>query len=340
MQSDSNLPPLPDSAVSEPQLETANNARRSRWRYALYLLALLGGLALTLVGWGVVEHVHAKRKTIDEDATISQVMTQQYGKYSEERKGWFYVDEAGQTYLMRVIQHANVDEGLYFVAASVPINSEQGNSRYGVFRAAYKPDAKDDSLFLTSSQFVEPGFIPLTPERVRFEALSEHVWGWVVKEQFGIDPGHGSGPVTARNVVIAPHGDDMAVLAEFMASEQNDPGMDCDEANRRYDAFVRSQSAPDAQASSADASANTVGTGATNSNVDPGDAPGRCSDAHWTYQVSPAGGDVPAPIYVSGKGMRNGKKLDGSTRKLMFDSKSYSYIVPEELDASSVGAYD
>jgi hypothetical protein len=336
---------IDDSSHPAPQ----PRRQKSRWRYLIYPLVIVavivGGFELYPFAWAIYATYRSPDpRPIDVTSDINDVMLNNYGPYSNDRKGWVYTDSDGHTWLMQVVQRASADDSLYFVAAGTPMGNGQSKPIYGVFKVSPGHDATGGRDVI-GSPVRASGDVPLAPERVHFEALSETVWAWVVKEQYGSDPDKGSGHID--NVVLAPHDDHIAVLATFAAAVRNDPGVDCDEANRRYDAYVKSENATapastmpasatdassDAPASSGDATAETTEEADEEGVED--DTPQRCSNAHWNYQVSSDGSDIPAPIVVSGHGLLNGQELGSRKQKLLFDTQSYTYIVPEDLQGS------
>lgn len=317
---DASAPPESAAPVPPPKAP-------KRWRrYLIYTLALLGVLLLALVAIVVYENGKPKLTAIDETETIDSVMSRNYGRYSDEHKGWLYVGEGNRTYLVRVVQQAKPADGpngeeLYFVTSGAPLDGAPG-ALYGVFQVRAGSTKEDaGKLFEISSPHRYEGTTPLTPENVRFEALSENLWAWVIKVQDGSDPKLSL--VTVNNVVLAPRGDDIAVLAWFKGSLASDPGIDCAAAETRFQTWAKGDEQPEAVAGGEDEPAN--------SGHEEESMPLRCNDARWSYRTAPVAGAVPVPLTITAKGVRDGVKLEEKTWKLVFDSKAFAYHVPAAL---------
>jgi hypothetical protein len=298
------------------QAAPAHRARPPRrWgRIALHVLATVGALALALIAlaWYLsAQEVH-KRVTIDEEAVIDDVMGETYGKYSAAKKGWLYVGDDNVTYLMRVVQQAKIPDGaagdeLYFVASGAAVNGE-GQAVYGVFHV--HPDGRNDGLAQENTQIRFLSTAPVKPEQVHFEALSENLWGWVVKTREDADPD--SNAVTTMNTVLAPHDGQIAVLAEFLAARDGTPEGSCEEAKVALATWEA-------------ALANL------NEGDDSAPPPPRCDRRRWTYRTATVNGNIPVPITVTADGTLDDKPVEARTWKLMFDPKSFAYNIPDDL---------
>jgi len=204
------LEPIPPVAPTE--APAPKKKRRSWKRFVLYVFAALGVLAILLVG---LAWYHASQGPvlvkIDEAASIDESMTRNYGKYAPDKKGYLYVDQSNEPYLVRVVQQARIEavgasDELYFVTSGTSL-SGTGSQFYGVFQI--RSDGKDgDGLVEVAEPARYDTAAPVTPEKVRFEALSETTWGWVIKTQSGLNPKQER--VIVTNVVLAPHGDRIA----------------------------------------------------------------------------------------------------------------------------------
>ncbi|KQW88569.1 hypothetical protein ASC94_24480 [Massilia sp. Root418] len=263
-----------------------------------------------------------ERITIDEAAVIDSVMASNYGKYSIAKKGWLYVGEDNRTYLMRVVQQARLQDGadgdeLYFIASGASTTEGDEVGLYGVFYV--RPNAAGDGLSEISNPAIHAGTRAVQPEDVRFEALSENLWGWVVKTRDGENPADVR--AVTRNVVLAPHGDQIATLAEFLAAAEHTPPDGCAEAQARYDRYQAEQTAAAAAATDADDPHTEAEY----------EEPLRCEKRRWSYRTATVSGNVPVPFTVSVSGSMNGSAVEAKSWKLMFDTKSYSYNVPDEL---------
>ena len=281
-----------------------------RWgRIVLYVLATIGVLALALIALAYYLNAKEARKrvTIDEAAVIDNVMGETYGKYSAAKKGWLYVGDDDVTYLMRVVQQTKIPDGadgdeLYFVASGNDVNGG-ANALYGVFYV--HPDGKA-GLTQENTQIRYPSTAPVRPEQVHFEALSENLWGWVIKTRDDADPGYA---VTTTNTVLAPHDGQIAVLAEFVAARDAAPDKSCDDAKAEWDAWEKEMADEE------------------------GDfrIPLRCDKRRWTYRTATVNGNIPVPITVTAGGTLDGKPVEARSWKLMFDPKSFTYTIPDDL---------
>jgi len=346
-------------AGAEPSAAPASTARPARRvkKALLYSLAAIGLAALVLAG---LAYRSATRETglaseaLSADAVIEERMTHHYGKYSAEHKGWLFVHPGShRSYLMQVIHRAKIEEqspsgrlnvtALYFLASGAALDGKAPDeSIIGLFVLKPDPDAQAGSAALI--EIAEPtypveGHGPLRPEDLRFEALSADTYAWALKfTRVTADtrPGH-----FVTNHFFAPHGDRIAEVAEFPARAEHTPAAGCaaaEAAHRAEQARWREQAAQ-ALAEAASAAGRTAAELAaeTDGNEDemqgeeegPGTA--MCSDAGWTYKT----GDLPAEGFVSlsvtGGGLVNGRPHAKKTYKLVFDPKSFSYIVPAEL---------
>lgn len=317
----------PATAAPEAALPaTSTPPRRKRWISAmLYLLATCGLLFLGIVGYAMFKAPAPKERiVIDEAAVIDSVMASNYGKYSIAKKGWLYVAEDNRTYLMRVVQQARMQDGadgdeLYFIASGASVAEGDEVGIYGVFHI--RPNPSDGGLSEISNPVIHAGTRAVQPEDVRFEALSDSLWGWVVKTRDGEDPREVR--AVTRNVVLAPHGDQIATLAEFLAAAEHAPADGCAEAQARYERYQAEEAAATAAAAAAPG-----GDPHTEAEYE---EPLRCEKRRWSYRTATVSGSVPVPFTVTVSGMMNGSAVEAKSWKLMFDTKSFSYNVPDEL---------
>lgn len=284
-------------------------AGRTAFKVLLYILATVGLLVLAIVSYAIFEKNRApakERLTIDEVAVVDSVMSSTYGKYSPSKKGWVYVDEENNTYVMRVIQQVRLQDRpdgdeLYMIASGEQVGG--GGSLYGAFHI--HPGSGNEGLIQVSSPFEAAGAQAIKPEQVHFEALSENLWGWVIKVADLEQPELGG--TALRNRVLAPHDGQIATLAEFPASSTRHPGIDCAQAKARFDEYQNEE--------------------------EPAyDPPPRCDNRRWTYSTGTVSGNVPVPITVTAGGSLDGQPVEARKYKLVFDSKSFSYNVPSELE--------
>lgn len=314
------------------EVTTTGQKPSRKWvRIAIYIFAAVGLLFSAMIAvMAFRDKPQQALHTFDANEAISELMTRNYGKYSDSQRGWLYVDEESHsTYLVTVVQQKKVDgkEGdeLYLVASGHTIESRDGqDSFYGVFQLRYR----DGQLYEYSDARRPSGVDPVTPERVHFEALSADVWGWVVKVS-DIETGDGEEITNTRNVVLAPHNEQIAVLAQFDAASQAIGSGGCEETERRYAEWKKARSERKPAKSEGDAAAES-----TAEVEDDGEEfePTRCTKLQWTYRTDPVVDSTFTPLYVTRKpGMQDGVQLEAKTWKVMFDPKSYTYLLPNEL---------
>jgi hypothetical protein len=307
--------------------EVASPVHRPKWRrFLIYALALIGALTLIVSGVAFWRDRQPTKFTIDENDMIDSVMSRTYGRYSEQQKGWLYVGDGNRNYIMRVVQQAKIEsEGttgdeLYFVASGTPVDGRPGTV-YGIFQIRSDGKPSNARPIEVSSPFIYAEAAPITPESVHLEVLSQRNWGWTIKLKYGINPK--DGPVHVVNQIYTPRDNEIASLGAFNASYEYDPGIDCAEANRRYDAWLKRDRKPE-----------TTEKEESNDSPDTNDEdeePGRCSKAKWTYKTGNSSSDAFTPLMVTGKGILEGKPVDEKTIKVMFDNKSFVYLIPKEL---------
>ena len=321
-------------------------AARPRWRkWLVYSLAGVGALAIVLIALVVVLVIHDKHTTapaIDRDAQVESVMTDAYGKYSESDKGWLYVEPNSKTtWLMQVIQRAKVDlpdttvkgnTALYFVASGHPLSATDARQRMlGLFVIQPDPAQADSALVQISEPYVQvDGLSTIAPQDVRFEALSRDTWGWVVKVPRDDTPQPGE--LRVDNRVYAPHDGHIVQLAVFPASGRFDEAAGC--VTPASAKAAAEKYAVDVAASAALAASATASNpeGAEQDDAYDEEVPvADCLDHAWTYRTGamPAQGLV--EFLVTGGGLVRGEHRPVKTFKLVFDPKSFTYLVPDEL---------
>lgn len=324
------------SANQAVAMEPAPEARiRRGWKkYLVYLLAVLGALFVMLICAVAYSQWKESHQPIPETATIESTMSGTFGRYSDDHKGWLYVSDEKRSYVMRVVQQASIDnkregDGLYFVASGTPLDDQSGTI-YGVFYL-YK-DAKNGELQQVASLYQNDGDRPLTPENVRFEALSNQVWAWVIKESPAVEDLEAGSYVV--NVVLAPHDGSIKELARFNAQQKTIPEGGCAKADRDYADWqkVREQSLAEAMTQ-----ASAVASGASdveeegNAEETEYDEPPRCDDLKWTYKTNPPKDGALTPLLITRTGILQSVTQPERTWKVMFDSKSFVYLLPDEL---------
>ncbi|WP_028104547.1 hypothetical protein [Pseudoduganella violaceinigra] len=303
-----------------------------KWlRVAIYLFATVGLLlTLTIAYFAFSAKTKPADRSFDTNEAIDGIMTRNYGKYSPADKAWHYVDEARhETYLVTVVQQKKVNgkEGdeLYLVTSGRVIESKDGPlSFYGVFQLRYR----DGQLHEYGDARRPSGFHPVTPEQVHFEALSADVWGWVVK-LLTIEDGDGEAFTTTLNVVLAPRDEQIAVLGEFYAEYQILGTDNCEETERYYASWKKKQDKRQLAPAEGEGSPESASEELTEEDVM---EPPRCTTLQWSYRTDPVTNATFTPLYISRKaGMKEGVKVDAKTWKVMFDPKSYTYLLPDEL---------
>lgn len=327
-----------NSANQAVAMEPASEAKTRRgWKkYLVYGLAVLGVLFVMLICALAYSQWKDSHQPIPETAAIESTMSGTFGRYSDEHKGWLYVSDDKRSYVMRVVQQASIDnkregDGLYFVASGTPLDDQPGTI-YGVFYL-YK-DAKSGELQQVASLYQNGGDRPLTPENVRFEALSNQVWAWVIKESPAVEDLEAGSYVV--NVVLAPHDGSIKELARFNAQQKTIPEGGCAKADRDYADWQKAREQSQAQAA-ADAAA--VASGASeaeaeqegNADETEYDEPPRCDDLKWTYKTNPPKDGALTPLLITRIGILQGVTQPEQTWKVMFDSKSFVYLLPDEL---------
>lgn len=294
--------------------------RAPKWRrYVIYFFAALG--LLFSVGIALLASQGKKNTPIafDADAAIEGVMSTNYGKYSANKRGWLYVDEQSKlTYVVSVVQQKKINgkegEELYFVTSGQAIDSNSGNDTfYGVFHLR----GNNGELYEYSDPRRSSGANVVKAEHVHFEKLSAEVWGWVVKIT-DIETGDGAEITNTRNVLLAPRKNQIAVLAEFSGASSVLGGGGCDETERRYSEWRKAQSE------------KKPAEGEEYEGED--FEPPRCTKLRWTYRTDPVANSTFTPLYITRKaGMEEGVPMPAKTWKVVFDPKSYTYLLPEEV---------
>jgi hypothetical protein len=344
------MPELPES--SAPPSLASLPRRAPRWRRALlYVFALIGVLAVGVVGW-VYYQSRAPRgidpASVSMDELIDQTMAKHYGLYVANLKGWVQVDpQSHASYLTRVIHRVKMEaqdtsghtvlDAVYFLASGERLGAQGMQARrLGLF--LFRPDASSRTPKLIEVADPHHQIYTLSavrPEDVRFEALSSDTFGWVVKLVRAADAAPTSRFIT--NLVLAPRGDGFAELASFPARAEYSLEIGCARAAAEYrmaqDQAVREQQARGARAASGASEAEEDEEEGPHHANEEDEGPGvdMCSDATWTYKTGDVG-DGFVDLIVSGGGLVNGQQIPKKTYKLIFDPKSNSYVVPDELN--------
>lgn len=349
-ESDKEVPPVSTPAEVADAPAAATGARKPLWRKLLVrTLAVVGLLAVLLLAWIGFDSWRERQAPIAEAETIDSILTSNYGRYDEEQKGWLYVGNDKRSYVVRVVHQVQLQDkrpgdGLYFVVSGKPLDGQPGHL-YGLFQVTRNEKTNALEQVALSERF--DWGVPLTPERVRFEALSDAVWGWVIKLQS--DEEAPDTQVVMTNVVLAPRDAEIAELARFRSAITTKPSVGCTQADKDYAAWelrmenesLRAEQAA-AEAASAAASAASGATQSDDNDDDNEDdeaehmpdaePPTRCDAATWTYRTDPIrDGGAFTPLHVRQSGMLDGQALPEKSWKLVFDPKAFVYLVPDEL---------
>lgn len=321
----------PSSSPETPPTESAA-ARRGWKRYLVYALAVMGVLFVALMGAVFYSSWKDAHAPIPETATIEATMTEVFGRYSDEHKGWLYVSDSKRSYVMRVVQQASIDDkragdGLYFIASGTPLDETPG-TLYGVFHL-YKDAAQNGALQREASLYEYEDVQPLTPDRVRFEALSKQQWAWVIKEVNGLEEEGSTQFIT--NVMLAPHDGGIKELARFTAQIKTTPAGGCAKAEADFAEWQRAIQDKNKAIPTKPAASEAEGEEDPEEEVDEVEAPSCCEDLHWTYRTdAPKEGSV-TPLYITRKGLSEGQAQPDKTWKALFDTKSFEYRLPPDL---------
>jgi hypothetical protein len=314
------------------EANTPEQPKRARklGRIAIYIFAALGLLFSILIAVIALQQKPQAPRTFDANEAIDGVMTRNYGKYSEAQKGWLYVDEVSHaTYLVTVVQQKKVDgkEGdeLYLVTSGRIIESKDGDdSFYGVFQLRYS----DGQLYEYSDARRPSGVEPVTPERVHFEALSADTWGWVVKTS-STEHGVGEHFISTNNTVLAPRNDRIVVLTEFTSAFKVLGAGDCKETESAYAEWEKANRDKKTAPAEGEGSSETASEEAEE---EYDIVPPRCTQLQWSYRTDPVTDSTFTPLYITRKaGMQEGIQVESKTWKVMFDPKSNTYLLPDEL---------
>ena len=331
--------------------------RKSPWRKlvvgSLAALGLVFVVVIAAIAW---QGWRERQAPIAEAEAMDSILSSSYGRYDEGQKGWLYVGNDKRSYVVRVVHQVQVHDerpgdGLYFVVSGTPLDGQPGHL-YGLFQVTRNPQTGELEQVARSERF--DWGVPLTPERVRFEALSDAVWGWVLKLQSTEDAPDTQ--VVVTNVVLAPRDAEIAELARFRSAITTRSSVGCEQADRDHAEWetrmenesLRAEQEAAQAASVAAASAASAASGpaltasvaqasdedeTTPAEYEPGEEPPiRCDAATWTYRTDPIrDGGAFTPLHVRQSGKLDGQPLPERSWKLVFDPKAYVYLVPDEL---------
>lgn len=342
--------------ASETDPATVTPPRKSLWRKLVVgSLAALGLVFVVVIAAIVWQGWRERQAPIAETETIDAILSSMYGRYDEAQKGWLYVGSDKRSYVVRVVHQVQLHDGqpgdgLYFVVSGTPLDGRTGHV-YGIFHVTRNAQTGELEQVARSERF--DWGVPLTPERVRFEALSDAVWGWVLKLQNTAD--EPDTQVVVTNVVLAPHDAEIAELARFRSAITTRASVGCAQAERDHadwEARMENESlrAEQEAAQAASAAAASAASGpalaasvaqasdededeGTPAEYEPGEEPPiRCDAATWTYRTDPIReGGAFTPLHVRQSGLLDGQPLPEKSWKLVFDPKAYVYLVPDEL---------
>ena len=330
-------------AMQEPAKTVVSPVRK----HVVRAFAVVGLLFFVLIGWFAFDSWRERQAPIPEAETIESIMGATYGRYDEEQKGWLYVGNDKRSYVVRVVHQVQLQDkrpgdGLYFVASGTPLDGQPGHL-YGVFQVTR--NAQTGELEQVALSERSDWGVPLTPERVRFEALSDVVWGWVLKQQSEQEAPDTT--VNVTNVVLAPRDAAIVELARFRAATTTKPSVSCaqaDERHAKWQARMEKEVMEAEEAAEEAASAASSASGAASSQEEPqeepedaetvpdAEPPARCDAATWTYRTDPIReGGAFTPLHVRQSGMLDGQPLPEKSWKIVFDPKAFVYLVPDEL---------
>jgi hypothetical protein len=344
--SGSPAPVTPPSPVPQ----AARPAARPRWRkWLFYGLATVGALAIALIVLVVVVAIHHANSTapeIDRDAQVDSAMTAAYGRYSEGDKGWLYVDPISKTtYVMQVIQRAKVDlpdtrvkgnTALYFVASGLRLRPNGDTSDHVLGLFVIEPDSSrpDNALVQISEPTLRlDGYKSVAAQDVRFEVLSKDTWGWVIKATRS--RAAQDDVALVDNIVFAPHDASIERLGKFPALGHYTEAAGCTmpEAARIAAERVEARTAEAAARAASMAASGVSPSDEERAGEGEGDevpSPD-CADYSWTYRTGSVPSEGFVEFLVTGGGLVNGVQRPVKTTKLVFDPKSFTYLVPDEL---------
>ncbi|MEY4763836.1 MAG: hypothetical protein RI907_509, partial [Pseudomonadota bacterium] len=308
------MTPSPEDHPFTDPSATPSPVQKAGWRRHLVRgLAVLGVLFIALVGWVGYSSWQHHRAPLAETATIEENMTEVFGRYSPEHEGWLYVANTKRSYVMRVVQQASVNnknegDGVYFVASGTPLDGEAG-TLFGVFHL-FKDKQHDGTLTRNVTLYTIDDVEPLTPDHVKFEALSPSQWAWVIKRHQGKEEEGNFQVVT--DTILAPHQGTIKELATYVSQIKHTPVGGCARAEADFAEWQRDhavqpaagpakvgQAASGAEGaegvdSTASAKASEGGDAVEGDEGDEGEAeidaaevPDRCYDERWAYRTDP-----------------------------------------------------
>jgi len=309
-------------------------------KLAFCLFALIGLLAVALIAYVAMDTKNASL-SIDETTAVEQVMEHTYGKYSSSKRGWIYVAENGNTYVVTVVQQKKIEEvgkgdELYFVTSGTKIASgndshnDDSLALYGVFKVT----SSNNELHPLAQPYNFAGTIPLTPERVRFEVFNQDHWGWVLKHSSEHD-----GIQSMRNEILIAGDSEIHKAAQFISAYDNTKAVqaefgNCEKANAAYATWNRRNvgNIPEAGSGLDTNSPGTHDEGARQG-ANPESEPQRCTRYSISYRTDPVTEKFFTALHLTYAGVKDGMPVEQRKWKIMFDQKSYTYLLPKELEA-------
>lgn len=297
------------------------------------LLALIGFAVVAVVVYAVIaaSREQPASQTIDETSAVERVMEHAYGKYSPSRRGWMYVSESGATYLVTVVQQKKIEavgkgDELYLVTSGTRIageataEDEDARTLYGIFKVT----ASDDVLTPVSRPANFGGTVPLSPERVKFVAFNQDHWGWVLKHV-----SEGAGVQTTINEVLVASENEIHPAGQFESAYDNTKAVtaahgSCALASAAHANWMEQSALQNASGDLVDKPGETVP-----SEVEPQ----RCTKYAVTFRTDPVTEKFFTALNLTSTGIRDGQPFEPKKWKVMFDQKSFTYLLPIELEA-------
>lgn len=307
---------------------------RKVFKLIIGLLALTGLVAIVLIAIAIfsAKEETAVSSTIDEVDAVEKIMEHAYGKYSAAKRGWTYVDEDGDTYLVSVVQQKKIEavgkpDELYIVTGGTRIAKGTSTEDEKALRTVYgvfKVTARNDELHLNSRPINFGGIMQLTPERVKFIAFNQDHWGWILKhisEDSGVQ-------VTINEVLIAGE-NEIHSAGQFESAYDNTKAVvaahgNCEAANLAHTVW-KGKPTRDNEAAALEEKASEVALSEAE--------PQRCSKYSIAFHTDPVTEKFFTALRLTLTGVKDGQPVEQNKWKIMFDQKSFTYVFPKGLEA-------
>jgi hypothetical protein len=167
---------------------------------------------------------------------------------------------------------------------------------------------------------------------VKFEAFNADHWGWVLKQVFRID-----GEQSMDAQILIPDGDEVREVARFHSEFDNTSPVQavhgsCENANTAY---IRWKEKSSTKISMPKTDIPLDSEGAEDEDAHDKDVevsePMQCSKYRISYRTDPVGDKLFTPLYLTLNGVKDGKPIEEKKWKVMFDQKSFTYLLPKDL---------